>query len=431
MSKSTSCRTDRRPAAIGLVAAFGLLTLLPAGSRAQQKEPPRAAVTLGFLDTPGYLPFDERLLQSLQVAPGFKVSVFARPAGNARMMAVGPDGAIYLTRQREGDVLLLRDRDGDGKAEEVRPVAAGLPLIHGVAVHDTAIYLIAPTTVWRATILADGGLSEPAVIIDDLPDGGQHRARTIAVGPDGRLYMSVGSTCNACDETNPENATILRANLDGSGREIFARGLRHTVGFGWHPDTGELWGWDMQSDWRGNTIPPEEINRIVGGAHYGWPFCFADRQIDRWLNVAPPNQSRAAFCAATTPAAFTYAAHSSGIGWAFYTGTQFPARYHGDAFVALRGSWNRTPPVGYKVIRVRFENGVPVRAEDVVSGFLVDPKRRARLLDGERTSGTPPLPGQSYFFARLAGLIVAPDGALLVADDTNGVIYRISHRGGR
>jgi glucose/arabinose dehydrogenase len=412
----------------GLTLVTLAAALVPAAASAQQKEPPRAAVTLGFLDSPGYLPFDERLLQSLRVAPGCTISVFARPEGNARMMAVGPDGAIYLTRQREGDVLLMRDRNGDGVAEETRIVASGLPLVHGVAVHDNAIYLIAPTTVWRAAIAADGSLGEPAAIIDDLPDGGQHRARNIAVGPDARLYMTVGSTCNACDETNPENATMLRANLDGSDREIFARGLRHTVGFGWHPDTGELWGWDMQSDWRGNTIPPEEINRIEGGAHYGWPFCFGDRQIDRWLNVAPPDRSRAEFCAASAPAAFTYTAHSSGIGWAFYTGTQFPARYRGDAFVALRGSWNRTPPVGYKVIRVRYEDGRPVRAEDIVSGFLVDPKRRAKILDGERSQGPPPLPGQSYFFARLAGLIVAPDGALLVADDTNGVIYRIAYR---
>jgi glucose/arabinose dehydrogenase len=410
------------------VVAIACLVLLPVVSRAQQKEPPRAAVTLGFLDAPGYLPFDERLLASLRVARGFVISVFARPEGNARMMAIGAEGAIYLTRQQQGDVLLLRDRDGDGQAEEVRPVAAGLPLVHGVAVHDSTIFLIAPTTVWRAAILADGALGPPEVIIDDLPDGGQHRARTIEVGPDGRLYISVGSTCNACDETNPENATMLRANLDGSGREILARGLRHTVGFDWHPQTGELWGWDMGSDWRGNTIPPEEINRIEAGAHYGWPFCFGNRHIDRWLNVAPPDRSRAAFCAATAPPAVTYTAHSSGIGFAFYTGTQFPADYQGDAFVALRGSWNRTPPSGYKVVRVRFEDGVPVRVEDFVTGFLVDPKRRAKLLDGERAGGTPPLPGQSYFFARLAGLIVAPDGALLVADDTNGVIYRIARR---
>jgi len=426
MTMPSLARSGRRASASGLAVLLALVALLPADVRTQQREPPRAAAVLGFLDAPGYLPFDPRLLASLRTAPGFRISVFARPEGNARMMAAGPGGAVYLTRQQQGDVVLLRDRDGNGTAEEVRVVASGLPLVHGVAVHDTAIYLIAPTIVWRAAILADGSLGEPVVLIDDLPDGGQHRARNIKVGPDGRLYMSVGSTCNACDETNPENATILRASIDGTGREIFARGLRHTVGFDWHPDTGALWGWDMGTDWRGNTIPPEEINRIEGGAHYGWPFCFGNRQIDRWLNVAPPNQSRAAFCAATAPPALTYAAHSSGIGLTFYTGTQFPERYRGDAFVAVHGSWNRTPPVGYKVVRVRFEDGVPVRVDDVVTGFLVDPRRRAALLDGERSTGTPPLPGQSYFFGRPAGIVVAPDGAVLFSDDVNGVIYRIA-----
>src|SRR3954468_16912354 len=290
MTIPSLARIRSRTPAFAASLALALVALLPAGVRTQQKEPPRAAVVLGFLDAPGYLPFDERLLSALSVAPGFAVSVFAQPGGNARMMAAGPDGAIYLTRQEQGDVLLLRDRDGDGKAEEMRVVATGLRLVHGVAVHDTAVYLVAPRIVWRAAILADGSLAEPVVLIDDLPDGGQHRARNIKVGPGGRLYISVGSTCNACNETNPENATILRANIDGSGREILARGLRHTVGFDWQPDTGELWGWDMGTDWRGNTIPPEEINRIEEGAHYGWPYCFGDRQIDRWLNVGPPNQ---------------------------------------------------------------------------------------------------------------------------------------------
>ena len=431
MPTITVARHGRHARTVALVAALAAAVFFPARARTQQMEPPRFAATLGFLDTPGYLPFDERLLASLRVAPGFAISVFARPEGNARMMAVGPGNAIYLTRQQQGDVLLLRDRDSDGRAEEVRVVASGLPLVHGVAVHDNAVYLIAPRIVWRAAILADGSLAQPVVLIDDLPDGGQHRARNIAVGPDNRLYMTIGSTCNACQETNPENATMLRAELDGSNRQILARGLRHTVGFDWHPDTGQLWGFDMQADWRGNTIPPEELNRIQEGGHYGWPYCFADRRIDRWLNVAPPGQSRAAFCAATVPPALTYTAHSSPIGFAFYTGSQFPAAFRGDAFVALRGSWNRTPPVGYKVVRVHFEDGVPVRVEDFVTGFLVDPARRRAVFGNRDTEFTPPLPGQSYFFARLTGLIVAPDGALLVADDTNGVIYRIAARAPR
>lgn len=243
-------------------------------------------------------------------------------------MAVRDDGTVYLTRQNEGDVLLLRDADRDGEAEDVRVVATGLRLVHGVAIHGRTLYLIAPTTVWSAAIEADGTLGEPRVIIADLPDGGQHRARTIRVGPDGKLYMGVGSTCNACDETNPENATMLRSDLDGSNRETFARGLRHTIGFDWHPATGALWGMDMGTDWRGNHIPPEELNQLVAGGNYGWPFCFGARRIDRLLNTTPPNgQTRAAYCAATQPAALTLTAHSAPIGLTFYDAAAFPEPY--------------------------------------------------------------------------------------------------------
>jgi glucose/arabinose dehydrogenase len=387
---------------------------------AQDREPPRLEGVVGFLDKPGYLAFDQRLLSLLRVDRGFRVNVFARPGGNARIMAVREDGTVYLTRQNEGDVVLLRDADGDGEAENVRVVAAGLKLVHGVAIHEKTLYLIAPTTVWSAPIEADGSLGEPKVVIADLPDGGQHRARTIRVGRDGKLYMGVGSTCNACDETNPENATLLRSDPDGANRETFARGLRHTIGFDWNPATGALWGMDMGTDWRGNNVPPEELNQIVAGGNYGWPFCFGARRIDRLLNAPPPNgQSRAAYCAATQPAALTYTAHSAPIGLTFYDAAAFPAQYRGDAFVTLRGSWNRTPPSGYKVVRVRFDNGTPVEITDFLTGFQVDPKRH----------GWPAERGVTYQFARLAGIAVAADGALLVADDSNGVIYRVSYIG--
>ena len=186
--------------------------------------------------------------------------------------------------------------------------------------------------------------------------------------------MGVGSTCNACDETNKENATILRADLNGSHRMIFASGLRHTIGFGWHPQTGEMWGMDMGSDWRGNHIPPEELNRIVEGGNYGWPFCYGDRQVDQHLNVAPKGTTREAYCAETLPPALTYTAHSAPIGLTFYTASQFPSDYQGDAFVAMLRSWNRTPPSGYKVVRIRFEDGTPVGVEDFLTGFLSTPR---------------------------------------------------------
>jgi glucose/arabinose dehydrogenase len=402
---------------VGLCLATG--TCFDTTAAAQDREPPRFGVVLGTLNKPGYLAFEERLLRRLRVAEGFAVTVFAAPGGNARMLAAGTAGQVYLTRQAQGDVVLLRDTDGDGRADDTRVVASGLELVHGIAIGAGIAYLASPTTVWTAMINADGSFGPPAVLVADLPDGGQHRARTIKIGPDGLLYLGVGSTCNACDETNEENATILRMAPDGSQRTIFASGLRHTIGFGWHPDTGELWGMDNGTDWRGNDTPPEELNRIVEGGNYGWPFCYGARRVDRLLNVAPPGgQSRDAYCAATRAPALTYTAHSAPIGMTFYTGTQFPPNYRGDAFVALRGSWNRTPISGYKVVRIHFSSdGRPTRVEDFVTGFAVESRRDA---DDGRGFDLP------YQFARLTGITVAPDGALLVADDSNGVIYRIA-----
>ena len=246
-------------------------------------------------------------------------------------------------------------------------------------------------------------------MIDGLPDGGQHPNRTIAFGADG-LYISVGSSCNACRETNPEHATLLRFPPEGGKRAIFAHGLRNTIGFDWHPVTGELWGMDHGSDWRGDDEPPEELNHLQEGKDYGWPFCYANRNVDRHLVTAPEGKSKEDYCSATQAPALTYQAHGAPIAMIFYRGSQLPADYRGDAFVAMHGSWNRKVPSGYNVVRVRFKNRRPVQFEEFLTGFL------AR--DGESYIGRP------------AGLAMAADGALLVSDDANGVIYRISYERG-
>lgn len=359
---------------------------------------------------PDSVGFSEARLAGLRTVAGFRVGTFATGLGKPRMMAVADDGTVYVTRQMQNDVVALRDRDGDGRADETRVVAASLPMVHGIALRGTQVWLVSPTQLWTATRNPDGTLTTPTLRVGDLPPAGQHRARNLAVGPDGQLYIAAGSTCNACEEPDNENATLMRARPDGTGRTVIARGLRHTVGFGWHPTTGELWGMDMQSDWRGDDQPREELNRIVAGRHYGWPYCYEDRRVDRAYNAAPPGTTKEAFCPTTEAPALTLEAHNSPIGMVFYTGTQFPAEYRDDAFVALRGSWNRNPPGGYKVVRIHFENGQPVRAEDFVTGFLVD--------------------GGRAQFARVTGVAVAADGALLVADDGNGVIYRVAYAGG-
>ncbi|KFE71884.1 PQQ-dependent sugar dehydrogenase [Hyalangium minutum] len=351
--------------------------------------------------------FRPELLQNLTLPPGFAVSVFAQDLGAPRMMAEGPDGSLYVTRPKQSDVVRLRDTNGDGRAEAPSVVLSGLKDVHGLALHQGRAYVATPTQVHVVEVLGDGSWGSPQLLVDRLPDGGQHANRTLAVGPDGKLYLSVGSSCNACDETNEEHATLLRVNLDGKGREIFARGLRNTIGFGWHPQSGELWGMDHGSDHRGDDIPPEELNRLVQGKDYGWPYAFGQQQPDPVIDE-PKNMTKAEYVAKTEPAVLTYPAHSAPIGMVFYTGVAFPAEYQGDAFVAMRGSWNRKPATGYKLVRIDFNGGQPQRFEDFMTGFLLEEGRA--------------------HFGRLAGVTQTRDGALLLGDDTNGVIYRITYK---
>jgi glucose/arabinose dehydrogenase len=303
---------------------------------------------------------------------------------------------------------LLRDTNGDGKADE-KKIVANIKAVHGITIHADKMYLVAVKEVYRADLNSDGTLGTPQQLINNLPDGGQHPNRTIGFGPDGFMYITVGSTCNACAEPNAENATILRANADGSGRTIFASGLRNTIGFDWHPQTKELYGLDHGIDWLGDEQQKEELNQIKQGAYYGWPYIYGDGN----YNPHPRpmgDTTYADILAKTTLPAFSYEAHAAPMGLVFYTGgtTGFPAEYQNDAFATLRGSWNRTQPSGYKVVRVHFENGKPVRIDDFVTGFLVDNNRAQ--------------------FGRPVGIATMPDGSLLFTDDNNGVIYRVSYK---
>jgi glucose/arabinose dehydrogenase len=344
-----------------------------------------------------------QLIASLELPPGFALNVYARDLEHARMLATHGEH-VYLTRPRQGDVLRLADADGDGESEAHHTVARNLMGVHGIAFRGSTAYLATPTEVYRAPLTAGGDFGAPELIISDLPDGGQHPNRTLGIGPDDKLYISIGSSCDACMESNPEHATMLRAELDGSARSVFARGLRNTLGFAWQPGSEVLWGMDHGSDWRGDDLPPEELNRLEAGKDYGWPYCFADRRIDPIIEP-PPDMTKEAYCARTTGPVLTEQAHGAPIAFVFYEGTSFPAAYRGSAFAALRGSWNRSVATGYKIVRLVFEGGQPERFEDFVTGFLIDD-------------------GQAHF-GRLAGLTVAPDGALLFTDDENGYVYRV------
>lgn len=384
-----------------------MLILTAAAGAAEAQQPPPAARAETHTRVPAQAPWSPSVIQRLKAPEGFRLEVFADQLGKPRMIAVAENGTVYVTRRDSNDVLAI-PVDQQGKAGTPRKIAAGLTGVHGIAIGGGQIFLATVREVYVAELpRGDSGMIRPRAIITNLPEGGQHPNRTLAIGPDRMLYISVGSTCNQCIETSPENATLLRARLDGSERGVYARGLRNTVGWAWHPETGELWGLDHGSDHHGNEWPPEELNRLAAGAHYGWPFCDADRRVDSLFAQNPPGSTKEEFCPRTVRPGLMLPAHAAPIQLVFYQGRDFPAEYRGDGFATLRGSWNRENPVGYQVVRIRFQDGRPVKVEDFITGFLSE--------DG------------STHYGRLAGLAVMKDGSLLVGDDTNGVIYRVSH----
>jgi glucose/arabinose dehydrogenase len=307
-------------------------------------------------------------------------------------------------------------------------VARNLKGVHGLALHAGKLYLGAEKKVLVADVQPDGRLSPVRVLVDDLPDGSQHPNRTLAIGPDSMLYVTVGSQCNNCVETNPEAATVLRMRLDGSGRAVFARGLRNTLGFAFSPVDGRLYGFDHGSDDRGDDTPVEELNLISANKHYGWPFCHGDRQVDARQTNEPEHSTRADFCPTTEPPVLTYDAHAAPIGMVFYEATQFPAEFRNQAFVAMRGSWNRSRPTGFKVVRLRFDSsGRPVGIDDFVSGWLMNDSPAHLRQPGSGPAAEQQKAVRPAQFGRLAGLAVAADGSLLIAEDQNGVIYRVTY----
>ncbi|MDF7815184.1 sorbosone dehydrogenase family protein [Hymenobacter sp. YC55] len=375
-----------------------LATVIP-----ENEDQPTTTQIQGYVFYPALAQPTAVNVQQLKVPAGFVVNKFAENLGKPRMLAVTSAGHVYVSDRDAGTVTLLQDTNNDGTTDR-QQVVAKLRQAHGLALQHGKLYIVAVKELYVADINMDGTLSMPQVLLRDLPDGGQHPNRTLAFGPDGQLYLSVGSTCNSCPEPNPENATMLVANADGSNRRVFAKGLRNTIGFGWHPQTGQLWGMDHGIDWLGDDEQKEELNQIKPGADYGWPYIYGEGKYNP--SDRPQNLTYAEYAQRTTNPTLTYQAHSAPMAMVFYTGTQFPPEYQNDAFVAMRGSWNRRSPVGYKVVRVHFENGQPTRVDDFLSGFLINSNRA--------------------HFGRLVGLAVNRDGALLVSDDTNGVIYRVA-----
>jgi glucose/arabinose dehydrogenase len=338
----------------------------------------------------------------LSVPAGFTVGYFAQGLAGVRFMAVGPDGAVYATQPGKGRVVRLADANGDGAADGVVEVVAGLDQPHGLAFHKGALYVANTDGVVRVALGADGRASGSPVYVNRYSGNGGHWTRTIVFGPDSAMYVAVGSTCNLCVEQSSDRAAVLRFDEDGSGKRVFASGLRNAVGLAFEPTTGALWASQNERDNlqpNHEDLPPEEINILTDGGDYGWPYCYGDR-------VPNPEYGDAARCASTIPPAAKLQAHSAPLGMTFLSrATLLPASYRSDLLVAYHGSWNRDTPTGAKVVRIHVAGGQPGQVEDLVTGW-----QRA---DGSR-------------WGRPVDVVVAADGSVLISDDAAGAIYRLT-----
>jgi glucose/arabinose dehydrogenase len=334
---------------------------------------------------------------TLQVPPGYSVSVVAAGLGDPRFMDVDTAGNLLVGTARQG--IVYRFPFTEGQLGEPEVLISGLEQPASVALFaaDDGEYLYVgeTTQVSRFRYNPAGPVADQEVIIPDLPTGG-HRTRTVAFGPDGMLYLAVGSSCNICLEEEPLRATVSRANPDGSDLEIIATRLRNPVGLDFQPESGVLWATVNERDNEGNEIPPDLVTIVEEGANYGWPQCMPP--------AATPQES-GADCSGVTPPTIGIQAHSAPLGLAFFEGEGVPSDLDDDLIVVQHGSWNREPPAAPKLLLIDFEDGQPIGARDFVSGW--------QDASGER-------------WGRPAGVIVAPDGSIIVSDDTNGLLYRIS-----
>jgi glucose/arabinose dehydrogenase len=339
----------------------------------------------------------------LTVPAGFTVSVFASGVTGGRLMAVSPDGVLFVARQSAGDVVALPDRNQDGKADGIEVVAGGLTRPHSVAFSNGYLYIATNPAVLRVKYANGKVAGTPEKFIDLPVSTTPHYTRTIGFDKSGKLYVAIGSSCNLCEDDDPRRTTMMVYNADGSGGRPYAKGLRNAIGFDWDPGTGILWADDMGEDNLGEEKPADEINRIEDGKHYGWPY-FIDNNSP---NSALTDAKRPLKPEEATPPALGLAAHSSPIDLRFYTGDAFPAPYRGAMFVALHGSSakSRKEKIGYKVVRVIFQNGKPMGVEDFVTGWLKD----------DQVLGRP------------AGLITGSDSAFYISDDNKGFVYRVSY----
>jgi glucose/arabinose dehydrogenase len=389
-----------------IVLALGVV--LGAGFLACGLLPERLAVNAPILNSlfgwGGDPPASDVFGVRIRAADGYAVSLYAG-VPKARFLHPTPAGDLLVSVPREGRIVrLARDANGDGLPDAQETLLAGLDKPHGIDLHEGWLYVGEGSAVARVRFDLETGrtLGEPERIVTGLPTGGNHWTRTVRVGPDGFLYVTVGSSCNVCLEEDERRAAMLRFRLDGSGGEVYARGLRNAVGFDWRPGTGELFATDNGRDLLGDDLPPCELNRVVQGGDYGWPVANGDRQLDPDLGAG--SEARAA---ASIPPVHGFRAHNAPLGIVFLRSHAQVERYRGAALVALHGSWNRTRKDGYEVVALHWNPDGTIREEPFLSGFL----------ENENVIGRP------------VDVAEGPDGTIFVSDDYAGAVYRVTPQG--
>ena len=351
-------------------------------------------------------------LDSIRLPEGFRIAVYAAGVPGARSMARSPSGVLYVGSRGAGNVYAVIDKDGDHRAERVVTIASGLSSPNGVAFREGDLYVAEISRVLRFEGI-EGKLDdppEPVVVTDDYPSDRHHGWKYIAFGPDGWLYVPVGAPCNNCKSRDPIYASITRIRPDGSNREIYAEGVRNTVGFTWHPETGELWFTDNGRDMLGNDVPPDELNRAPEkGLHFGYPYCHGGDISDPEFGVDRGGRGESeTACARYVAPAQNLGPHVAALGLEFYTGEMFPAEYRGQLFIAEHGSWNRDDPIGYRITLVRLDGNRATSYDVFASGWL-------------------PGDDEDAAWGRPVDLELLPDGSMLVSDDGAGAIYRITY----
>jgi glucose/arabinose dehydrogenase len=380
-------------------ALLGMVCVAALASCQQAKHP--SANKQGAAKPDNTLLFRKYNLDKIVLPDGFAIAVFAE-VPNARSLTLGSKGTVFVSNRNEDNVYAVEDIDKDGIADTVYTIASRLNTPNGVAFKDGSLYVAEINRILRFDNIEDNLAKPPAykVVYDKLPTKTHHGWKFLAMGPDGKLYFNVGAPCNVCDEKDSIFATIARINTDGSGLEVFAKGVRNSVGFDWHPETHELWFTDNGRDDLGDNIPYCELNHApTKGLHFGFPYIHQG-------DIADPTFGKGKKPADYVKPALKVGPHAAPLGMRFYTGNMFPENYKHAIFIAEHGSWNRSVPYGYQVKTAFLQGDTIVAYKDFATGWLQNNKK---------------------VLGRPVDVLQMPDGALLISDDMNGVIYRVAY----